>query len=177
MDDTYQKILQKTQKMCDLWSSPLHGWAPESAADLLSTIRLDWHLSLTQCLQIWIDKDHLTDGELILAWANLGTLVENNLKLFLCVYYEDYKEEAGDKAKSPDEARFNTLINFIWPENSSKEAKLPHEWREYVDKIRKNRNAIHAFKNADITDNSDFLESVKLYYNFLKAIDCQLPPY
>ena len=93
------------------------------------------------------------------------------------MYYEDYKEEAGDKAKSPDEARFNTLINFIWPENSSKEAKLPHEWREYVDKIRKNRNAIHAFKNADITDNSDFLESVKLYYNFLKAIDCQLPPY
>ncbi|WP_272480015.1 hypothetical protein [Aquibacillus koreensis] len=34
------------------------------------------------------------DGDLILAWANLGTLVEGTIKLFLSVYLNDYLDDS-----------------------------------------------------------------------------------
>jgi len=54
---------------------------------------LDWMSQLTQCLSIWIDKGlDMTDGELILARTNLGSIVECWLKFFYYVYYDDYQK-------------------------------------------------------------------------------------
>jgi len=72
-----------------------NGWAPIEAAGLLSKSRLDWQVSLSRCLRLWIrtPPDRLEDGELILAWANLGSLTEGTMKLFLSVFYHDYQKD------------------------------------------------------------------------------------
>ena len=60
----------------------------------------------------------MTDGELILAWTNLGALVECWLRFFYCVYYEDYMKnpKLGKKGKplEPDDKAmsFDYLIQY-----------------------------------------------------------------
>jgi hypothetical protein len=68
------------------------GWAPVEAAGLLSKSRLDWQVSLSTSLRLWVREppDALSAGELILAWVNLGSLIEGTMKLLLSVYYKDY---------------------------------------------------------------------------------------
>src|SRR3972149_6149566 len=104
------KIIEANLWLADFWSHS-HGWAPNSAADLMSASRLDRQVSLSRTLKLWIrDKGHkLTDGELILAWANLGTLVEGTLKLFCSIHYESYrkdvraiKDKKSGEIKDPD---------------------------------------------------------------------------
>lgn len=69
------------------FSSKCGGWAPVEAAGLLTDARLDWQVSLSKTLRLWIREpaSALTDGELILAWSNLGSLLEGTLKLLLSV--------------------------------------------------------------------------------------------
>lgn len=44
------------------------GWTPIEAAQLLSKSRLDWQVSLSRCLKIWIEEPNPDDesGQLIL---------------------------------------------------------------------------------------------------------------
>ena len=87
-----EKIISLNDKLSAFWASA-HGWAPEDAANLLSKSRLDWQVSLSETLHLWIDRDPMTDGELILAWANLGALLEGTLKLFFSIYYSDFQTD------------------------------------------------------------------------------------
>lgn len=53
---------------------------PLEAAELLSRSRLDWQVHLATCLRDWLPGERkLTEGHLILAWANLGALIEVGL--------------------------------------------------------------------------------------------------
>jgi hypothetical protein len=72
-----------TTKMMDFWKSA-HGWAPIEAAGLLNISMLEWQSSLSSSLHRWLSAT--SNGDLILAWANLGALVEGQLKLFLSIY-------------------------------------------------------------------------------------------
>ena len=71
------------------------GWAPIEAAQLLSKSRLDWQVSLSKCLKVWLAEPLPGDesGCLILAWTNLGSLIEGTMKLFLSVWYKNYKND------------------------------------------------------------------------------------
>lgn len=77
---------------------------------------LPWIIELTECLRIWVDKDiMMTDGELILAKTNLGSLIESWLKFFLCVYYEDYlKNPIKNKGKivEANKIKFDGLKHY-----------------------------------------------------------------
>src|SRR3990172_855008 len=84
------QIFLQTREMMHFWKSS-HGWAPVDAANLLSKSALEWQVSLSESLRRWVGCT--TDGDLILAWANLGALVEGQLKLFLSVYYSDYARD------------------------------------------------------------------------------------
>ena len=64
--------------MMGFWKEA-HGWAPIEAAELLNKSMLEWQGSLAEQLSVWCGT--LTDGQLILAWANLGALVEGQMKL------------------------------------------------------------------------------------------------
>lgn len=89
-----ERIIAKNSDIAGFWSNA-SGWAPQDAAELLSRSRLDRQVSLSESLARWTTGPHpLSDGDLILAWANLGCLVEGTLKLFLAVYYQDYQADA-----------------------------------------------------------------------------------
>src|SRR5258708_38524822 len=93
-----KEIVNLNEHIREFWSNA-QGWAPVEAALQLSRSRLDWQVSLSLTLQLWITppEDTQRDGQLILAWANLGSLVEGTLKLLLCVHYRDYQADAHAK--------------------------------------------------------------------------------
>src|SRR5688572_24524864 len=92
-EETVAAIADKNQRIADFWGRA-HGWAPIEAAQLLSAARLDWQVELSRTLASWLDPpDAATvNAELILAWANLGALVEGTMKWFLSVYYDTYRQ-------------------------------------------------------------------------------------
>jgi hypothetical protein len=93
----------------------------------LGKARLDWQVSLSASLRLWLrdPPDVLTDGELILAWTNLGALIEGTLKLFLSVYYNDFRADVenlkaagafdhkAQASKSPDGLMLEPLRKYV----------------------------------------------------------------
>lgn len=167
----------KTKNAALLWKD-VHGIAPEDAALKLDDAMLDWQSELTKTLEIWINKGlSMTDGELILARANLGAVVESWLKLFYCVYYDDYCKDPITNGKGkmvePEKAYFENLKEFsvgkLWDDATSAE----YIW---VDSVQYKRNAIHSFKYRDIGTPQDFLNDVDCLYEFVDNVLSHLPP-
>src|SRR5690606_23061743 len=88
-DELCRRIASLTRCIMDFWSDG--GWAQGKAAALLNRSMLHWQVSLAESLSRWVNTS--SDGDLILAWANLGALVEGQMKLFLCVYYHNYEND------------------------------------------------------------------------------------
>lgn len=100
------RIVSKNEGIAAFWRDAL-GWAPLEAAELLSRSRLDWQVALSHTLALWFPRsgadpsDAAAPGRLILAWVNLGALVEGSLKWFLSVYYDAYRKDiAALRAKA-----------------------------------------------------------------------------
>ena len=155
------------------------GWAPIEAAQLLSKSRLDWQVSLSRCLKIWIKEPNPDDesGQLILAWALLGSLVEGTMKLFLSVYYTSYKHDIEAIKKKgdlidPDSLLLEQMRQYfrksIW-------LKEDDDWDSWILKIQQRRNAVHAFKNRDIGTFDEFFNDLRRYRQFLHYINDRLP--
>src|SRR5438309_1615922 len=84
VDQVIEQIVRIHERLHHDWHDG--GWAPQDAANLLKSSRLDWLVSLAYTLKLWKDRnaaDKNHDGALILAWANLGSLVEGAMKFFL----------------------------------------------------------------------------------------------
>jgi hypothetical protein len=172
------QIISLNKGISDFWKNPA-GWAPIEAAQLLSKSRLEWQVSLSKSLKLWqgrLDPD-AKEGYLILAWVNLGALVEGTLKLFLSVYYEDYKKDIHIiKKKSnvvdPDTFELEKLRLFfrdgIWLSGQM-------HWDDWIPTIQQRRNAIHAFKNRQIGTFDEFFGELEQYLTFLQEIKSQLP--
>ena len=179
ISEEVNKIIELTEDMCGFWSTS-RGWAPEEAADILTSARLDWHLSLTKHLKKCVRKpsDELHDAHLILAWTTLGALVEGAMKLFLSIYFEDYKKSMAKtkhKRIKPDDLMFDKLRLFfkgeVWDVSVDRV-----DWNEWVEKkIQYRRNAIHAYKDRDIGNMDDFRSEVRIYLLFLSDIDSRVP--
>ena len=177
--ETVNKIIELNEGIQSFWSQS-QGWAPTEAAVLLSESRLDWLVSLSHSLYKWEknpDKEAY-EGDLILAWSNLGALVEGAMKFFLSVFYEDYKSDANaisqwGKQVNPDGAMFNGLRKFfmgsIW---SDAERKIKNNW---LEEIQEKRNVIHAYRDRDIKDFTYFREQVKEYLLFLMDLLDRIP--
>ncbi|MDK2992522.1 MAG: hypothetical protein PWP48_1755 [Clostridiales bacterium] len=79
----YEVLVILTNNAALIWKE-VRGTAPDSAADKLDDVMLEWQSELTKTLKIWIDKGlSMTTGELILARANLGAIV-NEILSHLC---------------------------------------------------------------------------------------------
>ncbi|MDF3195360.1 hypothetical protein [Pseudomonas sp. 1928-m] len=170
---TIERIISGNTQLAKFWSSS-HGWAPKEAAELMSKSRLDWQVELSKTLQIWSSLDS-KPGELILAWANLGALVEGTLKLFLSVFYQDYSTDEFSlknkgKLVDPDVLALEKLRQFF-----IKKQLLDQDDLGLIEKVQQRRNAIHAFKDRPIGTESEFLECVNLYLEFLVGINNRLP--
>lgn len=177
MKEKYEVLKIQTMNMALIWKD-IHGIATEATAQKLDIAMLDWMSSLTDALQIWINKGcFMTDGELILARTNLGALVESWLKLFYCVFYEDYLRNPQTDRKGimvePETMSFETLKNFsigkLWDDRQDKE----YLW---VDKVQHYRNAIHSFKWREIGTSAEFIDDISTFCNFIDNILNHFPP-
>lgn len=172
-DQLCARIETLTTRMMDFWKSA-HGWAPVEAAGLLSKSMLEWQASLSTSLRRWVSA--ASDGDLILAWANLGALVEGQLMLFLSVYYNDYSVDADAIRKEgrltdPDSSTLEPLRQFfvkrIWTVGS--------DWNSYIIRIQKRRNAIHAFRTRDIGTFEDWRNELPIHLSFVRDINSRIP--
>jgi hypothetical protein len=182
-EEIVSRIIELNTDIYRFWSNA-KGWAPLEAAELLSKSNLSWLISLSHCLRKWetATDEEMHDGELILAWSNLGSLVEGSLKLFLSVYYEDYcqdienkrKEDDNFKFRKPDVVPFKLLRSFfsekIWDVNID-----TADWDTWLEKIQERRNAIHAFRNREIGNFQEFHDETRTYLEFMTEIDSRLP--
>jgi len=183
LKELINQIVVITEQLVKFWGSA-EWWAPIEAASLLSISRLDWQLSLTKQLNCFINpKSRREEGALILGWTTLGSLVEGLMKLHLSVYFIKYKEDNNAlKNRSgelivPDILGFEQLKIFF-----RTKIFIMHEclggqcdWIEWIEKIQRRRNAIHAFKDRDIGNFNEFYNDLYLYYEFIKLIDAMLP--
>jgi hypothetical protein len=123
--EVIDRIESLNRGIAEFWAK-VDGWAPVAAAGLLGKSRLDWQTSLSGSLRLWTCEpaNALTPAELILAWSNLGSLIEGTIKTLLSVWYETYetdidnlkKSGAYDKAKqvahSPDGLTLEQLRKY-----------------------------------------------------------------
>jgi hypothetical protein len=176
------EIIRLNTHIAEFWSRA-DGWAPADAAELLSRARFDRQVSLSRTLRLWQPPTDAaeSDGRLILAWTNLGALVEGTLKWFLCVFEHDYAKSPLVKRRGPtageplepDEPMLGELIDFyaeqVWTE-SERDA-----WTAWLDMVRTQRNAIHAYQHRDVGDWADFDRAVQRYRDLLLGLEGRAP--
>lgn len=180
-DENVKRIVVIQTGLSEFWKDA-DGWAPSNAAALLDKSRLDWLPSLATALNHWSKDEDLSPGELILAWANLGSLLEGTLKLFLAVYLVDYENDAellrslgkttrknGD-LKSPDELTLEPIRQFC-----EKRKLLKAEELEFVRQVQNYRNLIHAFKDKPLGTTEYFRKAVGAYLMFIADVAMRLP--
>lgn len=173
IEEVCERVTRLTTDMMTFWKSA-NGWAPAEAAGLLSRSMLEWQASLAASLSHW--PKATSEGDLILAWTNLGALIEGQLRLFLSVYYEDYKADAqpmvmrGD-VQQPDEASLELLRQFfvrsVWTTGL--------DWNSYVQFVQLRRNAIHAFRYRDIGTFDEWRDSLRTHLAFVRDLNDRLP--
>ncbi len=176
---TVTRIISLNAYIADFWSKA-DGWAPAANAALLSKSRLDRQVQLSRTLRRSLRKPPANehDGALILAWANLGSLVEGTMKWFLCVFVENYASHYKSVAKTahaaePDGLMFENLRQFfkekVW------DADECAQWMPLVSSVQQRRNAIHAYKDRDIATFAEFRKAVEEYFCFLEYHHSRVP--
>lgn len=176
IEQVIQRIIKLNDGLRKFWGE-VEGWAPLEAAHLLSRSRLDWQVSLSHCLRMWAEEPTLEnrDGYLILGWANLGSLVEGTMKLFLSVWYETYRNDEDcaimrrGELQDPDGLQLEPMRQYfrkrIWDD----------VWDRWIQHIQHRRNAIHAYKDREIGTHSELLNAIQRYLEFLRYINIRLP--
>jgi hypothetical protein len=183
ISEVIDRIESLNKGIAKFWSKS-DGWAPVAAAGLLGKSRLDWQASLSGSLRLWIRQppNALTPAELILAWANLGSLIEGTVKTLLSVWYETYKSDienlkkanAYDHAKqsalSPDGLVLEKLRNYC-----KNKGLLGANGDSLIELVQQRRNAIHAFKDRPIGDGIEFNKATRGYLVLLRDVNARLP--
>lgn len=182
--DTQEPITQvvrwirlRNWAIAEFWSNA-HGWAPPDASELLERSRLDLQVELSETLHLWVSDDPaagpMRDGPLILAWSNLGALVEGTLKWFLSVFLDDYRASIQGLLKAhpePDSLTLEPLRQFF-----AKHVWLaPGGWDAWIQLVQSRRNAIHSFRRRPLGSRAEFENSVRTYARFLADLDRSIP--
>lgn len=172
----YDIVKIQTKNSALIWKE-VRGIVDKKVTDKMDEAMLNWMVELTNCLSIWIDKgENMSNGELILARVNMGSLVESWLKFFYCVFYIDYLKNPKlkkQKIVEPNDMKFIELQEFSIGKLWNDDKELEYIW---VNKIRDMRNAIHAFNYKDIGSGKDFIEDLEKYYKFVDQILSTFPP-
>lgn len=162
----HEEMKRRSKELLEFYHQKARGWEPDEVADLTEAAALDWLFSLTETLDIWRKKADgvMTDGEVILGYANLGILLEGWLTLYLTVYLEDFRKDA--KKNLPSQLTLERLIQFI-RKNVWNDGEKKQQWIAWMDGIRKKRNAVHAFQYRDIGTNKELKADIEKYDKFI----------
>ena len=177
MPDTLDFIIRKTNNTTLVWKEAAQeAIPPQSATQKIDEAMLDWMRELTKTLRLWTDKGgKMTSGELILARANLGALVESWLKFFYCAYNDDYQRNPRTNRNGiiePNDLSFDLLKQY----SRGILYELNDDWEKWVDSIQRKRNAIHSFNYREIGTAEDFYDDVEKLFDFIDLITDRLPP-
>ena len=176
--DTFDFIIPKTNNTTLLWEEAAkESIPPQSVEKKIDDAMFCWMRELTRALRLWTDKgSEMTQGELILARVNIGSIVESWLKFFYCVYNDDYQQNPRTNRKGdviePNNLTFEQLkqysANILYQPGDS--------WEVWIDGVQRKRNAIHAFNFRDIGTATDFYDDVEKLNEFINLITDRLPP-
>lgn len=176
-EELVSEIARLTAHQAAFWSQA-HGWADNRTADLLARAKLEWLVSLSRKLPWWLrpDIDPNDPGTLILAWTNLGSLVEGTLKLWLAVYRFDYerdplapRDRAG-KLCDPESLTLEPLKQFL-----RKRDLISKDTAAFIEQVQTQRTAIHAFQPRALQSHAAFVLALRAYLLFLVEVDDSLP--
>ncbi|PZO38911.1 MAG: hypothetical protein DCF19_15475 [Pseudanabaena frigida] len=175
IESVIQRIISLNQGIFIFWSQS-DGWTSEDSAQILSRSRLDRQVSLSHCLKMWLQApyDGAESGQIIMGWANLGSLLEGSLKLFLSVWHETYKLDIDaikkkDKFQNPDGLQLEPLRIFF------KKKIWDNEIDSWVQHIQIRRNAIHAYQDKEIGSLEELQTYMRKYLDILRYINFRLP--
>lgn len=173
----YENLRSATKNIEENWKNA-NGFASGLVLDKLDKAMLSWVTELTDALEIWINIGlSMTDGELILAYTNLGALVECWLKFFFCIHLRDYLDDPvmnrSGEIIQPNKMSLEGLkmksIGILWESTN-------HPVYKWVSKIQHRRNAIHAFDYRDIGTPDEFRNDVNELNGFVGMIINLIPP-
>lgn len=186
LKETVRAIQRLVSHQAKFWSKA-HGWAHKPAAELLSSIRLEWYASLALNLDLTLRRpigpEERQAGRLIIGWAHLGSLLECTLQLFLGVWLRDYLKDGNRVIDKRNPAKPRLLLpqdlmleslrvyfdKSIWDEDEKE------RWGKWILHVQQRRNAIHALKPRGIGTWHELEESVGKYLDFLEELDVRLP--
>lgn len=156
------------------------GWAPDEVRELLCKSRLDRQVGLARCLKLWIEPldESTDDAKIILAWTNLGAIVEGSLMLFLTVHLHDYMNNPlrrNSAERMPAELILKEISDFfcryVWANHENK----IEIWKPWLDKLRANRNGIHAFAERTVDGRSEFADALIMFRKLLVDLENHIP--
>lgn len=172
-----QKIIRVTKALNDFWLN-CGGWAPESAYELIKEARLDRQLSFAKTLpnyEVVFNVD-VAEAKIIIGYATLRGMSESAIKLFLSAFIEDYLknpliDKKSNKVIKPKKISFDSLISLYVKHGDP-------SFEDYLRRIQFRGNAIHHFNDREIGDQCELVEDIKMFKDFLLAVNSQLPyPY
>lgn len=179
LDEAINQIIASNERIQQFWMNESSGWSPRDATELLENSRMDRLVSLSHSLRLWTQPCAVEDREarLILAWANLGILVEGTMTWFLCVYESNYSQSPLKTKQGvdlrPNRLRFEELCRYykehVWTDRQA------DEWDDWLNGVRNRRNAVHAFNHRDIGTWEDWFESVSRYRELIDELDGRVP--
>jgi hypothetical protein len=172
--DPYESIIAICKRWSEFWPNS-GGWGTEEISEMFEQRSMDRLVSMAQSLRHWGDRLEVnaTEGELILAWVNLGALVEGALKLFFCVYYNDWNNDPDAPAYKNEKRMqidtfFDKLIQFHLEKSEGAD-------RNFLENIRDQRNLIHPLKVGFVFGVEAFRESLALSANLFLSVEGRLP--
>lgn len=184
---TVRAIQEFVAHQATFWNKA-RGWAPKESATLLSSMRLECYaslaLNLDETLLRPVGSKRRKLGRLILGWANLGSLLECTLQLFVGAWLRDYKK---DERRVTDRRNPEKLEKLVLPHELSLESLRVlfdksiwedderDRWGPWILRVQQRRNAIHALKPREMGDWSDLEEATRTYRDFLEDLDARLP--
>jgi hypothetical protein len=172
------RIVIEHERLRDDWQHP-EGWAPDGTAAKIRKADLDRMVSLAHCLRRWLKRPTSEEehGFLVLAWANLGSLIEGYLTFFLALHYTSYLndpvKDARQKSVRPEDLRFAQLTGYfrkvVWTERQAK------RFHAMTERARGSRNAIHPFVKCEKGSVRDFTRALRQYWHLLEDMSGQHP--
>lgn len=169
------RVIRITGAMEEFWRRA-HGWAPDEAASLLASARLDRQTSFTHTLAWYLSPFSAAEAEAkqILGYATLRSLCEGALKLFCAVwlkYYQKDPDALRNRAGTlvpPEKVPLDKLIGFYVK-------RIDAEHEQFLRRVQSRGNAIHHFMDRDVGNQQELIDDIVLFRDFVLAVNDRVP--